>query len=76
MEKKIKIVLIQFIINTLLVIRTLFLIPHGVCRFTPSCSKYAETALHTLPLHRAIIKIIWRIIKCNPFTKGGFDPVQ
>jgi len=31
--------------------------------------------LRVLPLRLAVIKIIWRVLRCNPFSKGGFDPV-
>jgi putative membrane protein insertion efficiency factor len=55
--------------------KTVFLMQNAVCKFTPSCSQYAREAVKKLPLHLAIIKIIWRILRCNPLSKGGFDPV-
>lgn len=48
---------------------------HSACRFYPTCSNYAIEALE---LHGAIkgsLLTIKRIFRCNPFTKGGFDPV-
>ncbi len=45
------------------------------CRFTPSCSKYA---LEAIEKHGALVGsglAIWRILRCNPFSKGGYDPV-
>lgn len=45
------------------------------CRFYPSCSQYAIEALEKLPLYKALPKIIWRILRCHPFSKGGDDPV-
>lgn len=45
------------------------------CRFYPSCSQYALEALEVLPFYKAIPKIIWRILRCNPWTCGGHDPV-
>lgn len=48
---------------------------HSACRFHPTCSNYAIEALE---LH-GVIKGIWltvkRIFRCNPFVKGGYDPV-
>jgi uncharacterized protein len=55
--------------------KTLFLMQGAVCKFEPSCAVYAKEALRVLPLHLAVIKIIWRVLRCNPFSKGGFDPV-
>lgn len=69
-----KIVLwILFFINKM--IKTVLFIPRGTCRFYPSCSNYAEQALGELPFRRACFLIILRILKCNPFTKPGYDPV-
>ena len=56
--------------------KTLMVIPRGACRFHPSCSEYAYTALQTLPPHKAVYKILYRLIRCNPFAKGGYDPVH
>ena len=45
------------------------------CRFYPTCSQYAEEAL---AVHGALwgsVLSIWRVLRCNPFGKGGFDPV-
>jgi putative membrane protein insertion efficiency factor len=55
--------------------KTIFLMQGAVCKFEPSCSRYAQEAFEKLPIHIAIIKVIWRILRCNPFSKGGFDPV-
>lgn len=56
--------------------KTLMVIPRGTCRFQPSCSEYAFEALRTLPPHKAAYKILYRLIRCNPFAKGGYDPVH
>lgn len=45
------------------------------CRFTPTCSEYAKEAIEKLPLYKAFPKIIWRLLRCQPFSKGGHDPV-
>ncbi|ERP31177.1 membrane protein insertion efficiency factor YidD [Chitinivibrio alkaliphilus] len=56
--------------------KTIFLLDRGVCRFTPSCSVYARDAVKTLPLHRAMLQIIQRLIRCRPGGGFGYDPVQ
>ncbi len=45
------------------------------CRYYPSCSTYAKDAYQTLNFFKATRLTIWRMIRCNPFSKGGFDPV-
>lgn len=49
--------------------------PYGFCRFTPSCSQYMLEALQTHRTKNGLILAIKRIIRCNPFTRGGHDPV-
>lgn len=46
------------------------------CRFYPSCSCYAIEALENESFFKAGVKIIWRILRCNPFSVGGYDPVK
>ena len=45
------------------------------CRYEPSCSAYAEEALRTHGALRGAILAAWRVLRCNPFSHGGFDPV-
>ena len=45
------------------------------CRFYPSCSHYAIEALEKRGVLIGLLKIVFRIIRCNPFSKGGYDPV-
>ncbi|MDX2175011.1 MAG: membrane protein insertion efficiency factor YidD [Candidatus Sumerlaeia bacterium] len=47
----------------------------GQCRFVPTCSCYAEEALQTKRLPLAVWLIVWRLLRCQPLCKGGFDPV-
>ena len=45
------------------------------CRFTPTCSQYAMTAIQRFGAWRGGWMALWRILRCNPFCKGGYDPV-
>ena len=45
------------------------------CRFTPTCSEYAMEAIETHGLFKGGALALWRILRCNPFGKGGYDPV-
>ncbi len=47
----------------------------AVCRFYPSCSEYCIEALRRKGVVRGCLLTAWRILRCNPFGKGGFDPV-
>ncbi|MBO5494177.1 MAG: membrane protein insertion efficiency factor YidD [Eubacterium sp.] len=47
----------------------------GSCRFTPTCSQYAIEALEVHGIFRGSLLAAWRIIRCNPLSKGGWDPV-
>jgi hypothetical protein len=53
-----------------------FAFPHGFCRFHPSCSEYAYQSINVYGLIRGGLKASWRVLRCNPFNKGGNDPVQ
>ncbi|MBQ3826474.1 MAG: membrane protein insertion efficiency factor YidD [Spirochaetaceae bacterium] len=46
-----------------------------VCRFTPSCSRYAYEAIMKYGPVKGLFMAIWRVLRCNPFCKGGYDPV-
>jgi putative membrane protein insertion efficiency factor len=45
------------------------------CRFTPTCSQYALTAIERFGAVRGGWLALKRILRCNPFCKGGYDPV-
>ena len=45
------------------------------CRYTPSCSNYALGCLHKFGVIKALWLIFLRILRCNPFSKSGHDPV-
>ncbi len=46
------------------------------CRFHPSCSQYTVLAIEKHGVLRGVCMGVWRIMRCNPFSKGGFDPVR
>lgn len=46
------------------------------CKYYPSCSEYAKQAIIKYGAIKGIIMGIGRILKCNPFSKGGYDPVK
>ncbi len=45
------------------------------CRFSPTCSQYALDALEEWGFFVGTLLAIWRVLRCNPFCKGGYDPV-
>ena len=47
--------------------------PH--CRFAPTCSHYAKEAVETKGVIRGSFKSLLRLLRCNPFFPGGYDPV-
>jgi putative membrane protein insertion efficiency factor len=47
----------------------------GQCRFLPTCSRYAEEAIRSLGATRGAFLATRRVVRCNPFGRGGFDPV-
>jgi hypothetical protein len=46
------------------------------CKYTPTCSKYAIEAIEKYGLLKGGIMAFYRILRCNPFSKGGYDPVK
>lgn len=45
------------------------------CRFLPTCSQYAVEAITRHGALRGGAMAVWRILRCNPFSRGGYDPV-
>jgi putative membrane protein insertion efficiency factor len=50
-------------------------LPVDTCRFYPTCSHYGYQAIYTHGLLRGGWMATWRILRCNPFNPGGYDPV-
>jgi len=46
-----------------------------MCRFEPSCSRYALDALERHGALKGALLAVWRVLRCNPLSKGGYDPV-
>ncbi|GMR11580.1 MAG: hypothetical protein BMS9Abin28_2416 [Anaerolineae bacterium] len=51
------------------------ILPAGTCRFYPTCSHYGYEAIVKHGLIKGSGLAIWRVARCQPFSKGGFDPV-
>ena len=46
------------------------------CKYHPSCSAYAAQAIRRYGILRGLVLGGWRLLRCNPFSHGGFDPVE
>jgi hypothetical protein len=46
------------------------------CKYYPSCSEYAVQAIDRFGILRGLVLAGWRLLRCNPFSHGGFDPVD
>ena len=46
------------------------------CRYEPTCSAYALEALQEFGILRGLVLATWRVLRCNPFSHGGYDPVH
>ncbi len=53
-----------------------FLFPGGFCRYNPTCSQYTYDAIVKYGAVKGGMKGMWRIMRCNPWSKGGNDPVE
>jgi putative membrane protein insertion efficiency factor len=46
------------------------------CKYEPTCSAYAVQAIRELGPARGLVVAVWRVLRCNPFSHGGYDPVS
>jgi putative membrane protein insertion efficiency factor len=51
-------------------------LPPNTCRFYPSCSHYGYQAVYKYGVIKGGLMAAWRVLRCNPFNPGGFDPVK
>jgi uncharacterized protein len=45
------------------------------CRYEPTCSRYALQAIEEYGILRGSVLSVWRLLRCNPWSRGGYDPV-
>ena len=50
-------------------------LPPNTCRFYPSCSHYGYQAIYKYGALKGSLMAVWRVLRCNPFNPGGYDPV-
>ena len=50
-------------------------LPQDSCRFYPSCSHYGYQAIYKYGIFKGSLMATWRVLRCNPFNPGGYDPV-
>ena len=50
--------------------------PSNSCRFYPTCSHYGYQAIYKYGVFKGSLMAAWRVLRCNPFTPGGYDPVK
>ena len=46
------------------------------CKYEPSCSRYAAQAIRRFGILRGVTLAVWRLLRCNPWSHGGLDPVE
>jgi len=46
------------------------------CKYYPTCSEYTKQAIEKYGAVKGVFLGIWRVIRCNPFSKGGYDPLK
>ncbi len=46
------------------------------CRYEPTCSRYAVQAIEEFGILRGLVLAAWRLLRCNPWSHGGYDPLE
>ena len=46
------------------------------CKYHPTCSEYAVQSIRTYGVLRGLVLAAWRLLRCNPWSHGGYDPVE
>lgn len=46
------------------------------CKYEPTCSRYAVDAIREYGILRGAVLAVWRLLRCNPWSYGGYDPVE
>ncbi|NLJ50339.1 MAG: membrane protein insertion efficiency factor YidD, partial [Candidatus Atribacteria bacterium] len=46
------------------------------CRFEPTCSQYARDAIRKYGVLKGGMMALWRLLRCHPYSRGGYDPVR
>ena len=46
------------------------------CKYHPTCSAYAVQAIERFGILRGLVLAVWRVLRCNPFSHGGYDPPE
>lgn len=67
----------QIVLVTLRIYKILIspLLPPS-CKYIPTCSEYAYEAIDRYGIVQGGLKAMWRILRCNPFSQGGYDPLH
>jgi uncharacterized protein len=55
--------------------RYISILKRPTCRFVPTCSEYAHEAIHHYGMVRGGLRALWRLLRCQPLSSGGYDPV-
>ncbi len=66
---------VLFLLKAFMLLVRPLLGPRGVCRFTPTCSQYAQEAIAKYGVFKGGWLAVVRLSKCHPFHPGGYDPV-
>lgn len=65
--------MVKIFITLIDLYRRYFYRGYRVCKYYPSCSEYAVMALKKYGVIKGVLKSVFRLLRCNPFSKGGID---